>query len=116
MCYRLQAFVLVLRLVDCACWRQRRGNTQEASVKVDRTVVKLGDEIQITTDRVPNRWSGQITVNNFSTRFPIHSAVYRLRATRQNGFTTSAPTDLLVSLKNPAGGDIPIARGGWFRI
>src|SRR5262249_54167854 len=93
-------------------------NTESrASVSVDKTVVKLGDEIHIRTDHVPKGWSGEIEVNSFENRFALHSALYYLRVTRKNGFTTTAPTDLWISLKDPTGREIPIAHGGgWIRF
>ena len=87
----------------------------EATVTLDRNVVKYGEEVQIRTEKVPQDWSGEMLVNSLRD-FEFGSKLYRLKATVQNGFNEEGPTELYILLKDSKRREIPLANRGRFRI
>ncbi len=86
-----------------------------AKVALDKTVVKMGEEIQIHTEQVPVGWSGELLVNSLR-HFQFESRLYRLKASVDNGFNPEGPTKLYILLTDPTGSQIPVTNGGHFSI
>lgn len=85
--------------------------SQRASttISLDKTVLKLGDEIRISTDRLAPGWSGEATIDTTRGRVPIDSKNSVVRATRDNGFSVVAPTEICVYLHDSAGREITVS-------
>lgn len=103
---RLSIYILSC-LIVCSCRTPKPANPQlTASAVLDKAEAKLGDEIRITTDRPLQGWSGEVTVNAFSSRLPIDSKNNAIRVTNENGFVLVAPNDVCVALKDAKGKNI----------
>lgn len=81
---------------------------EPTAISVDRTAVKLGDEIHIKPTRPLEDWTGVATINTFRARLPIDSRNNIIRVTHENGFTTFSPSEICVALKDSKGHDIPV--------
>ena|SRR5579864_1447597 len=106
-------------LLSVACREESRGERSrrtQATVSVDKTTIQLGDDLEIEIHGVPDGWSGEVWVNASKYRFEFRSTRYVLKATRHNGFSTWAPTDLYFFLRDRQHGDIPVANGGVLTI
>lgn len=86
-----------------------------AKVTLDKSALKLSEEIQIRVEQVPEHWSGELMVNSLRL-FVFNSKLYRLKATVANGFNPEGPTDLNILLTDSKGYGIPVANEGRFRI
>jgi hypothetical protein len=72
-----------------------------AKVSIDKTAVKLGDEVHIKVDQVPAGWSGEVRINGLR-HFPISSKLYALRVTNDNGFDIFPANQVVVTVKDRA--------------
>ena len=104
-------FLVVLQialLLGVGCHKDSRGERNrrmQATVLLDKTTVQLGDDLEIRITGVPAGWSGTMWVNSGRHRFDLPSTRYVLKATRENGFSVWAPTEIYFFLK-----DRPISR------
>jgi hypothetical protein len=108
--FRRLSICILSCLLVCSCRTPKPGNRQiAASVVLDKTEVKLGDEIHITPDRPLPGWSGEVTVNAFNSRLPVDSKNNAIRVTNDNGFVLVAPNDVCIALKDAKGENIRMA-------
>jgi hypothetical protein len=103
-------------LIICSCRTPKPASTPKsenrqltASVVLDKAEAKLGDEIRITPDHPPQGWSGDVTVNAFSSRLPIDSKNNAIKVTNENGFVVVAPNEVCVSLQDADGKTIRVS-------
>src|SRR5215469_10722558 len=107
----LLSICIVTGLLSGSCKPSKPASPRPTtSIFVDKSTVKLGDEIRISTDRSLQAWSGEATVNTFRARLPIDSVNNVVRATRENGFSTIAPSEICVALKDGKGDVVPLAQ------
>jgi hypothetical protein len=102
-------------LLELSCQQashDSRSPRARAIISVDKSTVHLGDNIEILVDGVPDGWSGIIWVNSSRHRFELASKRRILKVIRQNGFTTSAPTEIFFYLKDRDRSEIPVANSG----
>ena len=101
---------LVASLLFVSCKTSKPAPVRAStSISLDKTAVKLGDEIRINLTRPLQGWSGEATINTFRATLPIDSQNNVVRATRENGFSTLAPTEICVALKDAAGRDVTVS-------
>jgi len=87
---------LYLLLWSCATGKKASNGHPESlhfSVSVGKSAVKLGQEVNVSVEGVPEGWAGEPTIN--LRHFSFHSLRYTLRATLQNGFKTKGQSDSL---------------------
>jgi hypothetical protein len=84
-------------------------------ILLDKTAVKLGEDIQIRTGLLPEGWLGEITVNSLR-RFPFTAKLYTLKASVENGFSGVSAADLRISLTDSQGHTIALPNGGHFQV
>jgi hypothetical protein len=99
-------------LLGVGCQKDSRGERNrriQATVLLDKTTVQLGDDLEIRITGVPAGWSGTMWVNSGRHVFYLPSTRYVLKATRENGFSVWAPTEIYFFLKDRQFADIPIA-------
>ena len=115
---KLLVGLLVALLLAVACRDASRTESRsrmQALVSLDKTTVRLGDDLEIRVDGVPDGWSGTMRVNS-GNQFELKSTRYVLKVTRQNGFSTSAPTELYFFLKDRHFNEIPVAHSGFLNV
>jgi hypothetical protein len=108
---RLLVVLQIALLLGVGCHKDSRGERNrrmQATVLLDKTTVQLGDDLEIRITGVPAGWSGTMWVNSGRHRFELLSTRYVLKATRENGFSVWAPTEIYFFLKDRQFTDIPI--------
>ncbi|HUB82400.1 MAG TPA: hypothetical protein VMB03_26565 [Bryobacteraceae bacterium] len=96
-------------LLPLACQKAKpRSEEPVTSVFIDKTAVKLGDEIRIQPTRPLANWTGEATINTYRARLAIDSRNNAIRVTRDNGFSTISPSEVCVALKDAKGKDLRV--------
>lgn len=83
----------------------------QSTVSLQPPKAKLGATVKLEITPAPARWSGQITVMN-ATVIRIDSNNPSFTLTAPNGFSETGNTDLFVTLTDPNGYEIPLAKQG----
>jgi hypothetical protein len=86
-----------------------------AKVTIGQDAVKLGRDLEIRIDGVPEDWSGELVVNR-TKRITVDSRVFRLKANARNGFAPGPIAELYLLLVDSKGQQIPVPNGGRFRV
>jgi hypothetical protein len=81
----------------------------------DKATVRLGQELVMHVDHVPNDWRGEVLVNGLHS---VHfdSKLFRLKASSANGFVANQDSDVYILLTNSKGQLIPLPNAGHFRV
>ncbi len=102
-------------LTDTSGGTPIRSDLPMAKITLEKTTVKMGQELQIHVDQVPDGWSGELEVNSLR-NFRLSSKLYRLKANQKNGFNPVAGNDLFFLLTDLKGRQIPVPNQGHFRV
>ena len=101
--YRLNRSVrligaLVLPMLSTSC-HSRETKYAPVKITVDKTSVKLGEEITIDLGELPDGWTGVLNVNKMR-YFPIDSTHFPVRVNFENGFHVFSPNEIVITLKD----------------